>query len=441
MFRICCRVALVIGLLLSPSMAEAQSMRPGRPYRGLFASGMGDLGHRLSATASLMTGYDDNLLAEARGTSTATIGDAQPVRGSLTLGVASLTYAFTAGTLSVNVNGGSSVRYYPSLRNEFLQTTAANANISYSIALRPSTSLSMSALATYRPYLMDASFLVAEEPIAVEAPIDPLDLPYRADSYLSHTETVGLSHRLGRRTMVEGRFQNRGADGVGGFGRRQAGVRLTHTISQGFDLRAGYGYSVATYDNGSKLPLHTIDAGVNYHRSLSISRRTTLSFGTGSAATQRSDRLHFTFTGNVQLAHEIGRSWTTWIGYGRRLILNEVVDEPLTSDGVTAGISGLISRSVQFSAVARGALGTVGYGSDAADAPGFDTVYASAMLAYAMNRYVNLFASYGLYRHNFEDGVTLRADVPQAASRQGARFGVTVWAPILKGQRRADAPR
>ena len=45
--------------------AAAQG-RPERPYRGLFASGLGAADHSLVATGSVGSGWDNNLLADTR---------------------------------------------------------------------------------------------------------------------------------------------------------------------------------------------------------------------------------------------------------------------------------------------------------------------------------------------------------------------------------------
>ena len=44
-------------------------------YRGLFAGGVGETEQRLTASGSLGTGWDDNLVADARRSSTTTPSD------------------------------------------------------------------------------------------------------------------------------------------------------------------------------------------------------------------------------------------------------------------------------------------------------------------------------------------------------------------------------
>jgi hypothetical protein len=172
---------------------------------------------------------------------------------------------------------------------------------------------------------------------------------------------------------------------------------------------------------------------VDYNRALSISRRTTLSFGTGSTAVRTSEQLRFIVTGNVALKHEIGRTWNAWVGYSRRVHLEETFLEPVVSDGLSVGLAGLISRRVQFTSVARGALGKQGLGNNA---PGFDAVHAAATLSYAVTRFMNLGVTYAFYQQQFDEGVQLSVGNPRSAERHSVRATVGLWAPLFQRARR-----
>ena len=79
----------VLPLLLAASVAPAAaqgSARPERPYRGLFGSGTSETGQMLSVGASLGSGWDDDLEANARGTGGATTGR-RAQSGTLTIPV------------------------------------------------------------------------------------------------------------------------------------------------------------------------------------------------------------------------------------------------------------------------------------------------------------------------------------------------------------------
>jgi hypothetical protein len=143
-------------------------------------------------------------------------------------------------------------------------------------------------------------------------------------------------------------------------------------------------------------------------------------------------------TGNAALKHEIGRSWNAWVGYSRRVLMNETWPDPVVADSLSAGVGGLISRRMQFMSVARGALGKQGLERDA---PGFDTAQASATLSYALTRFMNLGLIYSYYQQRFDERAVLSAGVPASAERHSVRATVSLWAPLFQRTRRTDASR
>jgi hypothetical protein len=215
------------------------------------------------------------------------------------------------------------------------------------------------------------------------------------------------------------------------------GGGLSYTLGRGLDLQAGYRYAEARYASGPRQQ-HLIDAGVNYNRALSFSRRTQLSFSTGSSIVQSTNRTRFNLTGNATLKHEIGRTWNAWASYARQVLLNETWTEPVLADSMSVGFGGLISRRLQFASAARGALGKQGLEKNA---PGFDAAHASATLTYAVTRFMNLGVTYSYYQQRFDDGVLLSTGVPVDATRNSIRATVSLWAPLYQRQRRADATR
>ena len=80
---------------------------------------------------------------------------------------------------------------------------------------------------------------------------------------------------------------------------------------------------------GRTLPtaIHDIDVGVDYARPLSLTRRTTLDFGTGSSVVTMptldlgqeagATETQVRFVGDVGVTHEMGRTWRLRLGYNR----------------------------------------------------------------------------------------------------------------------------
>ena len=82
--------------------------------------------------------------------------------------------------------------------------------------------------------------------------------------------------------------------------------RFTYQLAKGLGAHAGYRYQEGRYTGSLVAPeptpaFHNIDVGIDYNRPLSFSRRTTLSFGTGSTAVQDYSGTHYHLTGNANL--------------------------------------------------------------------------------------------------------------------------------------------
>jgi hypothetical protein len=404
----------------------------------LFGSGTGDAGQVLTASGSLSTGWDSNLAADAFGTSGVgpTRGPAQS--GSLGGATGSLNYSLQAGRFTFGASAAHNARYYPSLENNFIRGSQGRVNLS--VPLRSGTSLSLSANALYQPYVF-SFFPVPTTTTPVESVVPDLDAAATPENQIAYTGDASLSHQLARNTSLSVGYSYRVAERPGEEGelnQQRASGMLSHQIGRGLSLHAGYGFGEARYPDGHRQDLHQINAGVDFNRALSLTRRTYLTFSTGSTATHSNDRLRFHLTGAAQLSHELGRSWSTWVAYSRRVQFHEALNEPTMSDGALVGVTGLITRRVQFNASLRGALGTVGVEGDA---PGFDSYYGDASLSYALSRFMSVGVSYAYYSHRFDDAVQLSSSVPYALDRQSVRASVSLWAPVFQRTRRTNASR
>ena len=106
---------------------------------------------------------------------------------------------------------------------------------------------------------------------------------------------IGLQlQRFSTRTTLSADYRYLGSvprDGVGDFSRQSVGGGIdAHRWGRGWSATAGYRFTEARYEHRlGRSSNHLIDAGVDYRRRLSFSRRTTLSFGTGMSATIRND--------------------------------------------------------------------------------------------------------------------------------------------------------
>ena len=424
--------ALGVAVLVAATPALAQAPRPERPYRGLFGSGTGDAGQLLTASGSVGTGWDNDVVADIVGNSGG-VTEGGSRSGTVASVSGALAYSYDTDPMSVGLSVGTSARYYPGNTTDLVRGTQARATVGASP--RPGTSLSMNLSVAHQPYQLSSLFPVVFEPELGEPPIPDLDLISTPDLYLRYSADLGFSQRMSRRASFQASYTQHRAergDVAGAFSNQIAGAGLTYNLGKGLDARAGYRYGEARFSDGDTREHHAIEAGVDYNRALSISRQTTLSFGTGSTALRSKEELRFIFTGNATLNHEIGRSWNAWVGYARRVHMDETFLEPMVSDGLSVGLEGLISRRLQFNSFARGAIGK---GLER-DAPGFDTVHAAATLSYAVTRFMNAGLTYAFYQQRFDEGAQLSVGIPRSADRHSVRATVSLWAPLFQRSRR-----
>jgi hypothetical protein len=447
----------LVALSLTPAVVSAQTVRSGgqggsnepappevrRPYRGLFGGPNDPTKKSLVLTGSLYVAYDDDIYAADAGTSTALSGPR--TRGFYEGAQAGLAFNRPGDRVSFNANADLAVNHYQS-RDDYSPNYRAAAG--------------MGAQMTERSRLMvNGSFVYAPEyrlglfvsPIALGIVDTPLDNPfdtvgadydlYRLKSYRS-TLSVGYSQSIGRRSTLSAAYSAGLAHYVASdldYFSQGGGVGFDHPLTRNMSAHLGYFYSTANYTDRSDVrpqPIHHIDAGINYGRALSISRRTHLSFSTGTAlvATDSSPLdsvgrdVNFRLIGNAALNHEIGRSWTAAVAYVRSVDYHEGFVDPFLSDAVSASITGLLSRSLRFDGVTNYSFGIVGFNSD----NGFYSVSTSAGLEYGLTRRLALYARYFYYQYRFDEPAALDPRLARALNRQGARVGLSASFPLVR---------
>jgi len=446
-------VSLVVIVSLGvTAAAHAQERRPERPYRGLFAGGVDDNEQLLTASASLGAGWDQNLIADFGGRNLLTPGAGSLQTGAVT-GSGALAYSLRRSTTTLSASGGGSAYYYPRISRRVITREYLSARgevgIGYgfsaygAVRYQPYSlrSLFGSDLefpgydpAASRPYVPRNMFVTGPDGTAEDGTF--VDFPASRQHHLSESAGVGYRRRLTqRRTFSAGYdYRHRSRGTLGEYHRQTAGAQLSQQVSRGLTLRIGYGYSDVWYGESGHFAHHNIDAGIDYGRSLSFSRRTSVSFGTGTSAS-RSDRensLRYRMSGSAHLSHEIGRTWGAVLSYSRGLRYSETWPEPLFSDVATAGVGGLINRRTQLQFGAQAMHGS-GYSSRGGNA---EALSAGANLAVAVTRYVNTGVTYAYYRHAFGQSLALGPGFPREFDGQTIRVSLTVWAPLYQRARR-----
>ncbi len=460
-------VLIVSAVLLAalPSLSSAQNAEDGagqgapsgqgtesensapltRPFRGLF--GLGDEGRTgVNLSGSLFGAYDDNL------------GATLPTQPLDPRYQQSGWYTGAEARLSVNWRGErSSLSGYGSAATSYYFDTAEpivprySGGIGFSRPLGERNAFHVSQTIVYAPSFLNDFF--APGLSLDERPVAPVDLDpgmLVGGEMIAHYSTAtSISRRLSRQATVSASylysFANY-ADFDRQYDEHRASVGFRRQLTRHAALRLGYGYRTANtqlrdfdvpeapYDDD----IHSLDFGIDYSRALtlSMSRRTTVSFSTGSAfLSGRSTRAggfpaetrnRFFVTGRAQLAHEMGRTWQAAVVYARTASFSDFLFEPVMSDSVTATLAGLIGRRNEVSLRASASRGIVMSTSD----EDFSSAFASVQWRRALGRFVAAQVSYLYYDHDFANAVRLPRGFPQSLDRQGVRFGLTVWLPL-----------
>jgi hypothetical protein len=452
-----------IAALLAPAAVSAQSTtdQPGttaqtpaspgptdqvpasvrRGFHGLFGGPSDPARSSLDLRFSAFGAYDDDLLGAY--TTTGVTPPGQQTSGMFGSTTAGLTFTQPGNRFSGGVDTDVSVSQYPSL-NQTNGMYHADGNLTARLARN--TRLSAAGDFSYAPEYRLGLFIDPASLTGAANPFQTVSTDY--DLFRLKTLRAGghvlVSQTIGHRASVDGYYNSNNVnylnDSPLNYREQFAGARFVNRFSQHLALRAGYSYDTATYGVFPQpRRVHNLDLGVDYSRPLSRSRRTSVSFSSGSAILTGQDQLtgntgkntYYYFLANAALRHEIGRSWTAVGAYRRSVDWHEGFVQPFLSDGVNASLEGLISRRLHFTSSADYTFGTVGVSTEAGN-DRYDSLSAQAGLEYGVSRTVAVFSRYVYYHYHFDSGVILDPRLRPTLERQGARVGVTVFVPVIR---------
>lgn len=434
------RVALLLAVLLVPGATEsyAQSARPQRPIQGLFGGGYGAADQSLVFGGSLGAGWDDNIFAGS-GQRQGGVSDPRRARsGHYGLGSAGLSYGWARDRVQFGASASTTTRYYPGTRYDYVSSHGGSARISMQV--RRGTRLSASQTVAYQPRnLLDLFSGLDDDELGL-VPVADEDAAIGTRRYrtLGTSARLSHSHQIDRRSSLDASYgyQHRQVSWSDRrYGRHSVSGGYRRDLTPGLSLRIGYRFNDTRHYGDAEIePLqtHSFDGGVSYNRALSFSRRTTLSFSTGSRAVTNADRTRFRATGSARLTHQLGRTWSTWVAYNRNVGFIDAFDEPFDYDAATGGLSGVLTRRVSFTSSARVSYGRIGF----AGGRRYDTVSGSAGLNIALTRFLSAGTSYVFHTYTFGEEVVLPPDMSRSLRRHGVRGTVSLSAPLFTRSRR-----
>jgi hypothetical protein len=429
-----------------PAFAQAPvpAARSERPYRGLFGGGVGDAEQLLSLGFSLSSGYDDSAPGTIAGTDlTAVPLDSTYKPGWYGQGAVALRYSLSRQKISFGASVSTLGRYSPSDDRTVLKTHVAG--VGANILPRPGTEIRLTESVSLQPYLLLTSF-----PGIGDAEVGQVALPtleYGTDRrhYLSETTTALLTQKLSHRTTARATYLykvSRFPAGFVDFATQVAGGDVSYNLAKGLALRAGYTLNQGMYyfpdSHVRRLKAENIEGGIEFNRALSFSRRTTLAFQTGTARVTDAGHATYRLTGLARLGYEVGRTWALSVAYDRSVSFSEIFQQPVFTDGVNAGVNGLITRRVSLRTsvgTGRGEIGVTGPGR------GFNHYTTSAVLGVAVTRNFEVGLEHVYYVYGFQSGVALPEGLAKDLHRQNIKIYGTLWEPLFFRRRTIHAPR
>jgi len=442
-YRFLTLATLTATLVASPAFAQFQPRTP-RPDWGIFGSGVSNTAQKLILTASFGGGFEDNLskpIPPVEGV------EPLPVyTGPFSSAGATLKYSVEKSAVYGDLQFAAAGRNYKEMTDPFVGTYSASGNLNFAFGKKASLTTTYYA-GQYLQNLSPMGIGNSGIPGAPPTPTSP-GVFTTGDTYLGFGASAGYSHKLSTKLALTAGYayyanDSWSSDAVAQpYDSQFVNAGLTYGLGHGVGLRAGYGTTIGGFGStGSSTDFHSrnIDIGVDYNKSLSLTRKSTLSFGTGlSGIGDPAGAVHYYFVGHADFSHEIGRSWSLTANVSRSTNFYQTLGAPTVADMLTAGIGGLIGRrvTVQTGVSAwRGAA--VGTG---------DNVYTSANLygttRFALNRVLGVSATYSYYRYIFSDDIV--APPPgfaQHTTSQSVVFSLDVFAPLYTQARRANASR
>jgi hypothetical protein len=267
-------------------------------------------------------------------------------------------------------------------------------------------------------------------PVLGETPLGQVSVP-SLDYSLTATDGHSLdaaaaaTYRLTARSTATAEY-GRGYSRYGSdeLERERWSGRYEYGLSRHATLRLGYGREDAEYVGTNHYSRRTIDAGIDYSRPLSFSRRTTLSFRAGSSGLDDGQNTYYTVIGYVKLSHQLSRDWSVHAGYDRSIGFVGGFLEPFLASAVIGNAVGTIGRRVQVEASAGYSDGTVGFTTVPTE-NGYVTYTAGGRVQILLARNLWAFGEYIHYHYRFEDEVDLPFRSPHRLSRRGVRGGLS----------------
>ena len=261
------------------------------------------------------------------------------------------------------------------------------------------------------------------------------DRPFAVRQALTSYSDTALTYDLSRRTsLVLTHSYGYIAKGLAEvpLHTQAAGGRLERKLTPYLTGRLGYRLAETTFDKvtGSMLKMHDLDTGFVYQRALPFSRRSLVSFDTGSSIVQDRTRQVFRFTGGTALTYPLGRYWLARVTFSRPVQMMEGMAAPIIATSAGAVVSGSIGRRHSLMASVDRFAGTMSL--DYTNAERSDGYSTSIRWRTGLTRRFALNVEAFQGRVRFGSDASLLSGLAPDSSRLGARVFVSFWRPLFR---------
>jgi hypothetical protein len=410
------------------------------PYQGIFGGGVGRTSQLLTLGLNMGGGFDSSVFVDDRNDPNA-VAPVGRRRSGFVQGSANLSYTLSLTGVSFAAGVGASGSWYPKLDRPAARRYYGNLGGGWSISRRASLGGNYSV--AYRPINHLVTLPGLDE--STVGPNDPFDsvLGAQSETYRTEQASVDFNYRLSERIGTSFRYGNWrvvSPDRDHDVSTNGGTARMSFTLTKSVGVYAGYRFDSGDYHQDETIPRYTThgaDFGLDFAKALSLTRKTTMSFGVGTTAATDGNRTQYALTGHVNVNREIARTWHANVTYRRDVGFAETFRLPVFSDSVTSRVSGLVTRRLRFDAGLSAAFGSVGFSSDANTENGYRSIYASAGLGFGMSRKLSGGVRYSYTRHRFESGIqSLPTDLVFQSGRHGVNVYLSSWIPLFSRTRR-----
>ena len=422
---------------------EETAVTARRPYRAVFggATTQPELTKTLDLTAAFGEAYDQNLLGDI----TSPDSGAPQDGGFYTALVGDLTFNRRGTKFQAVATGGTNARYYSDIQEFF----ASDYHVAAGFNARPTRRSQFRAnqAFSYAPVYLLGLFASALPPAIGD--VRPPSTDYAANNDRSYTNSTsgGWTRIMGPRAELSftgdlrlTHYLETSARGTG-FRDIGAGGSYVYKLHPEADLRLGYAFRSADYDNPVQLlspspAEHNIDIGIDFHRALSATRRTGFAFRGGSMIvnspvptnTQVSVR-QVRMIADGSVVRQFAETWQLVGAYRRGTGFVEGLARPAFTDAWTVSGNGFMSRRTDF-------FSSLSYSSGEALQVGasqnFNTYNATARLRTGLNRHWAFTAEYIYYFYDFSKTILLVPGQEPVYKRNIFRAGLSLWAPLRR---------